>query len=285
LALNDCTLSVPSGCITALVGANGAGKTTLLNCAVGLLGPTTGEISVIDGLRAGSPEARDQVAFVAQDAPLYKNLSVAEMLDLTENMNRIFDRHMAERRLADLGTLTQKKVGGLSLGQQAQISLTLALARHPKLLILDEPLARLDPIARHDFMRLVLDAALEEGVSVLFSSHVVSELEQVADHLIILTEGRVRIAESIEAFLDRHTILIGPVEELEDLRRQCVVLDVRRAGRQAQVLACWSGPRGPVPVGWEANDPQLEELVLAYLSRPATTTVNESKELSSWTTK
>ena len=284
VALNDCNLDVPSGCITALVGANGAGKTTLLNCAVGLLGPTTGEVTVIDGLRAGSPEARDQVAFVAQDAPLYKNLSILRTLDLTESLNRTFDRQFAERRLAELGTLTPKKIGSLSLGQQAQISLTLALARHPKLLILDEPLARLDPIARHDFMRLVLEAALEDGVSVLYSSHVVSELEQVADYLIILAEGQVEVSQSIESLLENHTILVGPVDELKELRRQYEVLAVRSAGRQAQVLVRWSGLRGHVPTGWEASSPQLEELVLAYLGLPAPSTLDELKVVSSWST-
>jgi ABC-2 type transport system ATP-binding protein len=282
VALNDCNLDVPSGCITALVGANGAGKTTLLNCAVGLLGPSTGEVTVIDGLPAGSPEARDQVGFVAQDAPLYKSLSVGRSLDLAENLNRTFDRQWAERRLAELGTLNQKKIGSLSLGQQAQVSLTLALARHPKLLILDEPLARLDPIARHEFMRLVLDAALEDGVSVLYSSHVVSELEQVADYLIILAEGQVEISQSIESLLENHTILVGPVDELDELRRQYVVLGVRRAGRQAQVLACRSGLRVPVPIGWEASSAQLEELVLAYLGLSAPSAPNEVKVISSW---
>jgi ABC-2 type transport system ATP-binding protein len=133
-------------------------------------------------------------------------------------------------------------------------------------------------------MRLVLDAALEDGVSVLYSSHVVSELEQVADYLIILAEGRVEVSQSIESLLETHTILVGPVDDLDELRRQYDVLAVRSAGRQAQVLVRWSGPCGHVRTGWEANSPQLEELVLAYLGLRAPSTPNEVKVVSSWST-
>ena len=151
-ALRECSLAIPAGHVVALVGPNGAGKTTLLNLAVGLAEPTAGGATVLGGLPPGSPAALDGIAFVAQDTPLYKNLSAADMLHLNRNLNRRFDQHYAEARLAELGIPLKRKAGKLSGGQQAQLALTLALARLPRLLLLDEPVAMLDPVARHDFM-------------------------------------------------------------------------------------------------------------------------------------
>ena len=138
--------------MAALVGPNGAGKSTLLNLAVGLTGPSAGTVTVLGGQPAGSAAALDAVAFVAQDTPLYKNLSAADMLHLTRNLNRRFDDHYARTRLDELAIPLGRKAGALSGGQQAQLALTLALARRPQLLVLDEPMAMLDPLARHDFM-------------------------------------------------------------------------------------------------------------------------------------
>jgi len=203
-ALRECTLTVPAGHVTTLVGPNGAGKTTLLNLAVGLAAPSAGEVTVLDGRPAGSPAALDGIAFVAQDTPLYKNLSVADMIYVTRSLNRRFDRPYAEARLAELGIPLKRKAGKLSGGQQAQLALTLALARRPRLLVLDEPVAMLDPVARHDFMATVLTAAAADGVSVVLSSHVLTELERVADYLILLARGRVRLAGDIKDLLARH---------------------------------------------------------------------------------
>jgi len=158
-ALRECSLAIPGGHVAALVGPNGAGKTTLLNLAVGLMAPSAGSVTVLGGLPAGSLAALDGIAFVAQDTPLYKNLSVADMLHLTRNLNRRFDERYVRSRLDDLGIPLQRKASGLSGGQQAQLALSLALARRPRLLVLDEPVAMLDPIARHDFMATVLTAA------------------------------------------------------------------------------------------------------------------------------
>jgi ABC-2 type transport system ATP-binding protein len=199
-ALRECTLTVPAGHVAALVGPNGAGKTTLLNLAVGLAAPSAGMVTVLGGLPAGSPAALDGIAFVAQDTPLYKNLSAADMLHLTRNLNRRFDQRYAETRLGELGIPLNRRAGKLSGGQQAQLALTLALARRPRLLVLDEPVAMLDPIARHDFMAAVL-AAADDGVSVLLSSHVLAELEQVADYLILLARGQVRLAGEVANLL------------------------------------------------------------------------------------
>jgi ABC-2 type transport system ATP-binding protein len=203
-ALRECTLAVPAGRVTALVGPNGAGKTTLLNLAVGLTAPSAGDVSVLGGRRAGSPAALDGIAFVAQDTPLYKNLSVADMIYVTRSLNRRFDQPYARARLDELGIPPRRKTGKLSGGQQAQLALTLALARRPRLLVLDEPVAALDPIARHDFMAAVLAAASADGVSVLLSSHVLTELERVAGYLVLMSRGRVRLAGEVDDLLATH---------------------------------------------------------------------------------
>ena len=162
-ALRECTLEIPAGRVAALVGPNGAGKTTLLNLAVGLTAPSAGEVTVLGGRRAGSPAALDGIAFVAQDTPLYKTLPVADMIYVTRSLNRRFDQPYARARLDELGIPPKRRAGKLSGGQQAQLALTLALARRPRLLVLDEPVAMLDPVARHDFMATVLAAAADGG--------------------------------------------------------------------------------------------------------------------------
>ncbi len=197
-ALRDCTLQIPAGHVVALVGPNGAGKTTLLNLAVGLATPTTGAVTVLGGTPAGAPDALDRIAFVAQDAPLYKNLPVADMVHVARNLNSRWDQPRADKRLADLGIPAKKKVGQLSGGQKAQLALTIALARRPDLLVLDEPLAALDPLARHDFMNSVLAAVAADGISVVLSSHVVAELERMADYLIVLSRGKVQVTGKVE---------------------------------------------------------------------------------------
>jgi ABC-2 type transport system ATP-binding protein len=203
-ALHDCTLEIPAGRVAALVGPNGAGKSTLLNLAVGLSEPSAGVVTVLGGRAAGSLAALDGIAFVAQDTPLYKNLSVADMIYLTRRLNRRFDQPYAHARLDELGIPPKRKAGKLSGGQQAQLALTLALARRPRLLVLDEPVAMLDPVARHDFMATVLAAASADGVSVLLSSHVLAELERVADYLILLSRGQVRLAGEAADLLAAH---------------------------------------------------------------------------------
>jgi ABC-2 type transport system ATP-binding protein len=204
VAVNSVSIDIPPSRIVGLVGPNGAGKSTLLNLAVGLSAPSAGSVTVLGGRPAGSPAALDGIAFVAQDTPLYKNLSVADMTYVTRNLNRRFDQPYAEARLDELGIPQRRKAGKLSGGQQAQLALTLALARRPRLLVLDEPVAMLDPVARHDFMATVLAAAAADGVSVLLSSHVLSELERVADYLIMLFRGRVKLVGEVKDLLARH---------------------------------------------------------------------------------
>jgi ABC-2 type transport system ATP-binding protein len=265
-ALRECSLAVPAGHVAALVGPNGAGKTTLLNLAVGLAAPTAGAVTVLGGRPAGSPAALDGIAFVAQDTPLYKNLSAADMLHLTANLNHRFDRHYAETRLAELGIPLNRKTGKLSGGQQAQLALTLALARRPRLLLLDEPVAMLDPVARHDFMATVLTAAADDGVSVLLSSHALAELERVADYLILLSRGRVQVAGEVDDLLASHRVLTGPAAETSRYAEWAVV-HARRGEAQAHLLVRATAG-DPVPPGWEAHPVGLEELALAYLREP-----------------
>jgi len=270
-ALRECTLAIPAGHVTALVGPNGAGKTTLLNLAVGLAEPSAGSVTLLGGHPAGSPAALDGIAFVAQDTPMYKNLSVAEMLHLTRNLNRFFDQGQAKARLADLGIPLKRKAGKLSGGQQAQLALTLALARRPRLLVLDEPVAMLDPIARHDFMATVLTATAEDGVSVVLSSHVLAELERVADYLILMSRGRVQVVGEVDDLLASHLVLTGPAAEADRYTERPVV-HVRRAEAQAHMLVRATAD-DPVPPGWEAHPVGLEELALGYLREPVAASV------------
>ena len=209
-ALTDCTLALEEGQLVALVGPNGAGKSTLLNLVVGLAKPSSGDVNVLGGVPAGSRAALDGVAFVAQDTPLYRSLSAADMIHLTRNLNRHFDDAYALARIKALDIAPGRKAGSLSGGQRAQLALTLALARRPRLLVLDEPTAQLDPLARHDFMAVVMTAMAEDGVSVLLSSHVLAELERVADYLVLISRGRVRIAGAVEELLSEHRLLTGP---------------------------------------------------------------------------
>jgi ABC-2 type transport system ATP-binding protein len=265
-ALRECSLSIPAGHVAALVGPNGAGKSTLLNLAVGLAAPSAGSVTVLGGRRPGSPAALDGIAFVAQGTPVYKNLSAADMLHLTRNLNCRFDLAFARARLAELGISLKQKAGRMSGGQQAQLALTLALARRPQLLVLDEPVAMLDPMARHDFMATVLVAAADDGVSVLLSSHVLAELERVADYLVLMSRGRVQVAGEVDHLLASHRLLTGPAAEADSYAGRPVV-HVRRALAQAHLLV-QATAADPVPPGWESHPVGLEELALAYLREP-----------------
>ncbi|MFD6068021.1 MULTISPECIES: ABC transporter ATP-binding protein [Amycolatopsis] len=254
-ALRDCSLAVPKGRVVALVGPNGAGKTTFLHLAVGLLDATLGSVSV-----------RGTAAFLAQDKPLYSGFSIAEMLKFGRRLNPGWDDEFALKRIDSLGLPLKHKVGKLSGGQRAQVALTLALAKRPDLLVLDEPLANLDPLARHEVMRGLMEAVAETGMTVLLSSHVVSDLENTCDWLIVLNGGRVQVSGDIDELVAGHRTFVGPVEEADALGRRVAIVDEARAGRQATVFArTETVPLGPQ---WTERPANLEELVLAYLRRP-----------------
>ena len=269
-ALRECSLAIPAGHVAALVGPNGAGKTTLLNLVVGLAAPSEGVVTVLGGRPAGSPAALDGIAFVAQDTPLYKNLSAADMLHMTRNLNRRFDDRFARTRLDELAIPRDRSAGNLSGGQQAQLALTLALARRPQLLVLDEPMAMLDPLARHDFMATVLTAVADEGVSVLLSSHVLAELERVADYLVLVSHGRIQVSGEVDRLLAQHCVLTGPTTESAAYAERLSVVHARRGEAQAHLLIRANGGDDAVPAGWEKHRVSLEELTLAYLREPDT---------------
>jgi ABC-2 type transport system ATP-binding protein len=266
-ALRDCTLAIPAGRVVALVGPNGAGKSTLLNLAVGLASPTAGRIAVLGDVAPGSQPALDRIAFVAQDTPLYANLTVADTLRLVANLSNQWDEANARHRLAELEIPMRRRVGKLSGGQHAQVALAVALARHPDLLILDEPVARLDPLARHDFMATLMAAVADEGLSVLLSSHVVAELERVCDYLVVLSRGKVQVAGDVDDLLASHGLLTGPAAELDAVAALHDVVHVRSAERQASLLVRVTH-RVPTPAGWHFDETNLEELVLSYLRAP-----------------
>ena len=264
--LTDCTFSVREQSIVALVGPNGAGKTTLLRCLVGLSSPSAGSVRVLGKFDAGSREALEHVAFVAQDAPLHRHLTVSSMIRVADRLNSTFDAVEARSRLVGLAIDLDARVGSLSGGQQAQLALALAIARRPAVLVLDEPLARLDPLARHEFMSLVVTAVAESSLSVVFSSHVVSELERVADELVLLSNGTVALAGLIEDLIMRHAVVAGPESERCELDRHHVVLEARKSGGRVQALVEVMGDRAALP-HWEQSTATLEELVLCYLRK------------------
>lgn len=267
-ALRDCTLAIPEGHLVALVGPNGAGKSTLLNLIVGLTRPTAGDVTVLGGHQAGSLAALDGIGFVAQDMPLYRQLSVADMLHLTRNLNLHFDTAYALRRLTELDISGRQKAGKLSGGQKAQLALTLALARHPRLLVLDEPTSPLDPLARHDFMATVMTAMADEGVSVVLSSHMLAELARVADYLVLISRGRVRLEGTVDDLLAGHRLLTGPAAA-DPSAAGWEVIESTTTGALTHQLVRLSAAHAPLPQTCEARAVGVEELTLAYLRETA----------------
>jgi ABC-2 type transport system ATP-binding protein len=264
-ALRDCTLDLPPGRIVGLVGVNGAGKTTLLHLAIGLLKATEGEVSLFgEPLRFGQPAGLAQVGFVAQDHPLYRGFTVGDLLRFGRSMNPAFDLAGAQRRLRDLGIPFDRRAGRISGGQQAQVALTLALAKRPRMLVLDEPVANLDPLARREFMRSLVDAVAERDLTVLLSSHVVAELERVCDHLVLLHQGRVRLAGDVEDLLAEHRLLSGPRQDAAAALDG--VIAATHGGRHSDMLVRQPAGTQPHP-RWHSRPVSLEELVLAYLER------------------
>ncbi len=262
-ALRDCSLALPAGRVVALVGPNGAGKTTLLHLATGMLAPTTGEVRVLGGPANG---ALARVAFLAQNKPLYVGFTVADMLSFGRRLNPGWDGELATRRLADVGIPLDRKVGKLSGGQQAQVALTLALAKRPELLLLDEPLANLDPLARHEVMRGLMAAVAETDLTVVLSSHVVSDLENTCDWLVVLNGGRVQVSGDIEELLGEHRLLTGPAELADGVAARVPTVDETRTDRQATLLV--RGAPAALDPRWTTRGVGLEEMVLAYLRRP-----------------
>jgi ABC-2 type transport system ATP-binding protein len=268
-ALRDCTIEVPEGSVTALVGPNGAGKTTLLQLAVGLTRPSAGDVTVL-GLSPRDPALLARVGFVGQEHPLHRGFTVAETLKLGRKLNPGWDDALAHERVQRLDLPLDRTVGRLSGGQRAQVALTVAVAKRPELLLLDEPVASLDPLARREFLNSLMEAVSETGLTVVLSSHIVAELERVCDHLVILAQARAELAGPIDEIVAGHRLLTGPRTEATAVARMHDVIRERHTERQTTLLVRANGH--VYDADWELHEVDLEEIVLAYLgygaSRP-----------------
>ncbi len=263
-ALRDCTLAIPEGHVVGLVGPNGAGKTTLLQLAAGLLTPTRGTISVLGDRPAAGPAQLERVGFVAQDTPVYARMTVADHLRLGAWLNPGWDDDLARRRTDQLGLDPKQRAGSLSGGQRAQLALTLAIAKRPGLLILDEPVAALDPLARREFLRMLMETVAEHGTSVVMSSHLVADLERVCDYLVVLVASQVRVTGEVSELLAAHRRLSGPLRDLGTLPAGQDVIEQSHTDKQTSLLVRTSEPvHDPA---WAVTPVSLEDLVLAYMN-------------------
>ena len=280
IALRDCSMEIASGTVTALVGPNGAGKTTLLLLAAGLLAPTAGTITVLDQTPHRDVELISRIGFVAQDVPLYGSFTVAEMLRFGQRMNHRWDQQLAQQRMEKLQIPLNQRVHELSGGQRAQVSLALALGKRPEILLLDEPLASLDPLARREFMRVVMETAADSKITIVLSSHLVADLERVCDHLVVLSSSRTQVVGEIGALLDSHRVLVGPHCYSAEIDITGVASIVERTDleRQTSLLVRTNGPI--LDPRWTSEPVTLEDLVLAYLARPGATALPAPRALT-----
>jgi ABC-2 type transport system ATP-binding protein len=263
-ALAGCTLAIPEGRVVGLVGANGAGKTTLLHLAAGLLEPSAGTIEVFGETPGAGPDQLARIGFVAQDAPIYSGLNVAEHLKLGRKLNHRWDGDLATRRIDRLGLRPGQKAGRLSGGERSQLALTLAMAKHPDLLVLDEPVASLDPLARRAFLADLMELVAEGGPTVVLSSHLVGDLERVCDHLVVLAKGQPRLDGPVEDLLATHKLLVGPRRDPRTLPGDMEVVQMSHTPRQTTALVRTTQP--VLDPSWTVSELSLEELVLAYLA-------------------
>jgi ABC-2 type transport system ATP-binding protein len=262
-ALSDCTLSIPTGHVVGLVGPNGAGKTTLLQLAVGLLQPTSGHIDVLGARPAEDPAQLARVGFVAQDTPTLAAFSVADHLRMGAKLNPGWDADLAWRRIDELELEPNQRAGQLSGGQRAQLALTLAIAKRPELLVLDEPVASLDPLARRKFLQSLMATVAEQQVSVVMSSHLVADLERVCDYLIVLADSQVQVTGTVDDLLATHHLLTGPRRDTGQWPGDWQVIEERHTERQTTLLIRSSRP--VLDPAWAVEPVGIEDLVLAYM--------------------
>ncbi|MFZ2046934.1 MAG: ABC transporter ATP-binding protein [Trebonia sp.] len=264
-ALRDCSLAIPEGHVVGLVGPNGAGKTTLLRLATGMLMPTRGTITVLGERPAAGPAQLARVGFVAQDTAVYARLTVADHLRLGAWLNPGWDDDLARQRIGQLALDPKQRAGSLSGGQRAQLALTLAMAKRPELLILDEPVASLDPLARREFLQGLMEAVAEQRLSVVLSSHLVADLERVCDYLVVLVASKVRVAGEVSDLLASHHRLSGPRRDPGSLPAGQVVITESHTDKQSNLLVRTDGP--VLDPAWAVKPVSMEDLVLAYMSR------------------
>ena len=262
-ALNDCTLSIPAGRVVGLVGPNGAGKTTLLHLAVGLLQPTTGSVEVLGEQPGAGPESLARVGFLAQDSPAYARLTVAQHLQMGAWLNPRWDGGFAAGRVDELGLDKRQRAGTLSGGQRAQLALTLAVAKRPELLLLDEPVASLDPLARREFLQTLMEVVALHGVTVVLSSHLIADLERVCDYLVVLDNGQVALTGDVDDLLASHHLLTGPRRDRDTMPTGMTVVEESHVERQSTMLVRTDGPI--LDPSWTATPVTLDDLVLAYM--------------------
>jgi ABC-2 type transport system ATP-binding protein len=265
-ALRDCELTIPEGKVVALVGPNGAGKTTLLQLAAGLLAPSAGSITVLGGRPSDGPAQLEKLGFVAQDTPNYAGLSVAKHLRMGAYLNANWDQELAQSRIAHLGLDPRQKAGSLSGGQRAQLALTLAIAKQPELLLLDEPLASLDPLARREFLQGLMEIVAKHEVSVVLSSHLIADLERVCDYLVLLVASQVQLSGEVTELLAEHYRLSGPRRDPRTLPSSQEVIEESHTDKQSTLLVRTHEPI--LDPAWTAKPVTLDDLVLAYM-RPA----------------
>ena len=268
-ALNDCTITVPEGRISALVGPNGAGKTTLLRMLAGLSAPTSGSAAVLGGVPRQDPAFLSEVGFLAQEIPLYRRFTAEDHIHIGANLNRRWDAASVRTRLTGLNIPLDRPVGKLSGGQRAQVALALTLAKRPRVLLLDEPVAALDPLARRHFLGTLTAAVAEAGgeLTVMLSSHLIADIERVCDYMILLTRSQVQLSGDIEDLLAEHKVLIGPKKDTGALEAVHTVVHTTTTARQSTVLVRVGGPL--IDPAYEAADISLEELVLGYMGASA----------------
>ena len=264
-ALRDCTLSIPEGKVVGLVGPNGAGKTTLLQLAVGLLRPTEGSIEVLGGRPGDGAAQLDRVGFVAQETPTYARVSVANHLRMGAWLNKHWDGELAQRRIGELGLDPRQRAGSLSGGQRAQLALTLAIAKRPEVLILDEPVASLDPLARRAFLQNLMEVVAERGVSVVLSSHLVADLERVCDYLVVLVDSQVQLAGDVATLLASHYRLSGPRRDVATLPANQKIIEESHTDKQTTLLVRTGEPI--LDPAWIVKPLTLDDLILAYMGR------------------
>jgi ABC-2 type transport system ATP-binding protein len=265
-ALRDCSLAIPVGRVVGLVGPNGAGKTTLLHLAVGLLAPTSGSVKVLGVSPANGPAQLGRVGFVAQDTPIYARLSVAQHLRMGAWLNPGWDKEIADSRVEELGLDPRQRAGTLSGGQRAQLALTLAIAKRPECLILDEPVASLDPLARREFLRSLMEVVAAQEISVVLSSHLIADLERICDYLVVLVASRVQVAGEVSELLSSHHRLSGRRRDASSLPASQEVIEESHTDRQSTFLIRTSDP--VLDPAWTVRQVTLDDLVIAYMSRP-----------------
>ena len=267
-ALAGCTLEIEPGHVTGLVGPNGAGKSTLLNIASGMLEPTTGTIEVCGGVPGSGPDQLAKVGYVAQNTPVYAGLSVEDHLLLGAKLNPKWDDKLAQRRIERIELDPKQHAGKLSGGQRAQLALTIGVAKRPELLLLDEPVAALDPLARREFLQDLMEAVAEHELSVVLSSHLVNDLERVCDQLIVLVASQVRVHDDVEHLLATHHRLTGPRRDVDTMPSDQDVISAKHTDRQTTVLVRTEAPI--LDPAWTVGHLSLEDLVLEYMSNPVT---------------